>query len=69
MLQHRTRQVPTRLTYCELLLDSAVSDEVELIHFILLAYVDPISYKDTIKNGVWRRTTINELRSKEKNQT
>jgi hypothetical protein len=48
---HRNRKAPSRLEDCELLPDSAVNDEGELIHFGLLADVEcniPIFYRHYI---------------------
>jgi len=39
----RNRQAPVRLTDCEIKYDDAVNDEGDLIHFALLADVEPIN--------------------------
>jgi len=65
----RNKQAPVRLTDCEITYDNAVNDEGGLIHFALLAYAEPINYKEALKTNVWRRAMVEELQSIEKNQT
>ena len=54
------------MTDCEITPDDAVNDEGELIHFALLADVEPINYKEALKTNVWKNAMIEELQSIEK---
>jgi len=65
----RNRQAPSRLEDCELLPDSAVNDEGELIHFALLANAEPVNYKEAIQTEVWKKAMIEEIKAIEKNNT
>jgi len=49
------------LTDCEITSDDAVNDEGDLIHFALLAYVEPINYKEAVETDVWRRAMVEDL--------
>ncbi|KAK2374044.1 secreted RxLR effector protein [Trifolium repens] len=64
----RTRQIPNRLSDCEVLPDSAVNEESDLIHTALLADAEPIDFNDALKSSVWKRAMEEELQSIEKNQ-
>ncbi|PNX90300.1 copia-type polyprotein, partial [Trifolium pratense] len=55
----RTKQVPNRLADCEMLPDSAVNNEGELIHFALLADAEPVHYKDAMQTSVWKNAMLN----------
>ncbi|KAK2443673.1 putative mitochondrial protein [Trifolium repens] len=68
-LPQRNRQLPSRLANCELLTDSAVNNEGELLHFSLLADAEPVNIKDALQSSVWKSSMIDELKSIEKNQT
>lgn len=68
-MPHGTRQVPIRLIDCELLSNSVVSNKVELVHFSLLADVEPISHDEVVKSKVWKKVVIEELKSIEMNHT
>jgi hypothetical protein len=48
----RTRQIPNRLSDCEVLPDSAVNEESDLIHTALLADAEPIDFNDALKSSV-----------------
>jgi hypothetical protein len=61
--------MPSRLADCELLTDSAVNNEGELLHFALLADAEPVNVKDALQSSVWKAAMIDELKSIEKNQT
>jgi hypothetical protein len=65
----RNRQMPSRLADCELLTDSAVNNDGELLHFALLADAEPVNVKDALQSSVWKAAMIDELNSIEKNQT
>jgi hypothetical protein len=52
-----------------IVIEFAVNDEGDLIHFALLAGSKPIHYKDALKNSVWKKAMEDELHSTEKNQT
>ncbi|MCH84599.1 retrovirus-related pol polyprotein from transposon tnt 1-94, partial [Trifolium medium] len=65
----RTKHVPNRLADCEMLPDSAVNSEGELIHFALLADAEPVHYKDAMQTSVWKNAMADELKSIEKNKT
>ncbi len=65
----RNRHVPSRLEDYEVLPDSAVNDEGELIHFALLADAEPLNYKEAIQTKVWKKAMIEEIRATEKNNT
>jgi hypothetical protein len=65
----RTRQVPNRLSDCEVLPDNAVNEEGDLIHTAMLADAEPIDYRDGLKSSVWKKAMEEELQSIEKNQT
>jgi hypothetical protein len=64
----RTRQIPNRLSDCEVLPDSAVYEESDLIHTALLADAELIDFNDALKSSVWKRAVEEELQSIEKNQ-
>ncbi|KAK2438598.1 putative mitochondrial protein [Trifolium repens] len=68
-LPQRNRQLPNRLADCEMLTDSAVNNEGELLHFALLADAEPVNIKDALQSSVWKAAMIDELKSIEKNQT
>jgi hypothetical protein len=40
--------MPSRLADCEVLPDSAISNEGELIHFALLADAEPVNFKEAL---------------------
>ena len=44
MRPQKNRHAPNRLEDCEMLPDSAVNDEGELIHFALLDDAEPLNY-------------------------
>lgn len=48
---------------------SAISDECELVHFALMANVEPVNDKEALKSVVWKKAMIDELRSIKKNHT
>jgi hypothetical protein len=50
----RTRQIPNRLSDCEVLPDSAVNEEGDLIHTALLVDAEPVHFKDALKSNVWK---------------
>jgi hypothetical protein len=62
----RIRQAPSRLNDCERVPNNVVNDEGDIIHFALLAYAEPIHYKDVLKSSVMK-TMIEELQSIDKN--
>lgn len=49
----RTRVLPIRLQDCEVVGDDVVTPYGELVHFTLLAGVEPIYYTDALKNKQW----------------
>jgi hypothetical protein len=53
MRPQRNRQAPRRLEDCEILPDSAVNDEGELIHFALLDDAEPLNYTDMVLTIMW----------------
>ncbi|MCH81780.1 hypothetical protein A2U01_0002572 [Trifolium medium] len=61
--------MPSRLADCEVLPDSAVNNEGELIHFALLADAEPVNFNEALQLSVWKKAMIDELKSIEKNQT
>ena len=65
----RNRHVSSRLEDCEVLPDSVVNDEGELIHFALLADAEPLNYKEAIQTEVWKKAMIEEIKAIEKNNT
>jgi len=65
----RNRHVSSRLEDCEVLPDSVVNDEGELIHFALLADAELLNYKEAIQTEVWKKAMIEEIRATEKNNT
>jgi len=52
MRPQRNRHAPNRLEDSEMLPDSAINDEGELIHFALLADAEPLNYKEAIQTKV-----------------
>ena len=50
----RQKQLPRRLQDCEVLPDSAVTDEGDLIHFALLADAEPVNFTEALKISEWR---------------
>lgn len=46
----RTRVIPRRLQDCEMVGDNKVTQDGDLIHFSLLAGVEPISYSEASKD-------------------
>ncbi|MCH80525.1 copia-type polyprotein [Trifolium medium] len=68
-LPQRNRQLPSRLADCELLTDSAVNNEGDLVHFALLADSEPVNFNEALQMNVWKNAMIEELNSIEKNQT
>lgn len=65
----RQKQLPRRLQDCEVLPDSAVTDEGDLIHFALLADAEPVNFTEALKISEWRAAMEDELRSIERNHT
>jgi hypothetical protein len=61
--------MPSRLADCEVLPDSVVSNEGELIHFALLADAEPVNFKEALQTSVWKQAMVEELNSIEKNPT
>ncbi|KAK2361452.1 secreted RxLR effector protein [Trifolium repens] len=67
-IPQRTRQIPNRLSDCEVLPDSAVNEEGDLIHTALLADAEPVNVKDELQSSVWKAAIVDEINSIEKNQ-
>lgn len=65
----RTRQIPSRLQDCEMISDSAVNSEGELIHFALLVETEPVSFEEAIQDPKWIAAMEEELKAIEKNET
>lgn len=63
------RSLRQRLNDCEIMTDSAVNDEYDIVHFSLLAETEPVSFEEAIKNSKWLGAMKDEIRSIEKNNT
>jgi len=48
----RNRQAPIRVNDYDIILDNVVNDGGDLIHFAILAYSEPINYKEALKTDV-----------------
>lgn len=65
----RTRQAPPRFQDYEMIPDTAVNSEGELIHFALLAETEPVSFEEAIEDPNWVDAMKEELKAIEKNET
>jgi len=66
---HKTRVAPTRLQDCEIIADSEVTEDGDLVHFALLADAEPINHSEALKNEAWKSAMLEELASIERNNT
>lgn len=65
----RERQIPQRFQDYELVSDSAVNVEGELIHFALFAEAEPVTFADAVQDSKWVQAMEEELKSIERNGT
>lgn len=63
----RERKTPQRLQDYELVTDSAVNAEDDLVHFALFAENEPIDFTEAMQDVKWIKAMEDELRSIEKN--
>lgn len=49
--------------------DDEVTIDGELVHFDLLAGVEPINYSEALKNIKWKSSMVEELQAIERNNT
>lgn len=61
--------MPTKLNEFQVTSDNAVDEDVDLIHFAMVADSKPISYKEALREQVWKNAMVEELKAIEKNQT
>ncbi|OIW00846.1 hypothetical protein TanjilG_12250 [Lupinus angustifolius] len=64
----RVRTLPNRFSDYELLHDSQIDEEGDLIHLALMVEAEPISEEEALQDSVWKKAVAEELRSIEKNQ-
>lgn len=65
----REKQIPQRFQDYELVSDSAVNVEGELIHFALFAEAEPVTFADAVQDSKWVQAMEEELKSIERNGT
>ena len=65
----RTRVRPIRLQDYEVTGDDEVIPDGELVHFSLLAGVEPINYSEALKIKQWKSPMFEELQAIERNNT
>jgi hypothetical protein len=65
----RQKQIPARLNDYEIMTDSVVNDEGDIVHFALLAETEPVNFEEAVKNSKWLGAMKEEIRSIEKNNT
>ena len=65
----RQKQIPARLNDYEIMTDSAVNDEGDVVHFTLLAEIEPVNFEEAVKNYKWLGAMKEEIRPIEKNNT
>ncbi|CAJ2632851.1 unnamed protein product [Trifolium pratense] len=66
---HRVTQIPRRLADCEMVPDNVVDNEGDIVHYAMLADIEPLDVKSALKSKVWLEAMIDELKSIEKNKT
>lgn len=65
----RTRARPIRLQYYEVIGDDEVTPDGELVHFALLAGVEPINPREALNDKKWKSSMVEELQAIEINNT
>ena len=53
----------------EVMKDSQITDEGDIVHFALYADAEPVSFKEALKNDKWVNSMKEELKSIEMNHT
>ncbi|GAU17358.1 hypothetical protein TSUD_232340 [Trifolium subterraneum] len=66
---HKTTQIPRRLADCDMVPDNVVDNEGNIVHYAMLADIEPLDVKSALKSKVWLEAMIDELKSIEKNRT
>lgn len=65
----RLRQIPRRLVDFELLQDTEIDSEGEVIHSAMIVDFEPVSINEALKKKVWVNTMKEELEAIERNKT
>ena len=65
----KTRVASARLQDYEVIADSEVTEDGDLVHFALLEDVEPINHNEDSKNEAWKSAMIEELAALEMNNT
>jgi transposase InsO family protein len=65
----RARATPSHLQDFDVIPDSMITNEGDLVHLALFVDIEPLSYNDAAKSPVWRKAMEDEIQSIEKNKT
>ena len=65
----RQQRQPIHFQDCEVNLDDEVDDNGDLVHFVFLAYSEPVRLADVIQHPKWQDVINEELMTIEKNNT
>lgn len=65
----RDREFPAKYTNFEMLHEIEVTPEGDLVHFALLADAEPIDHEEAMKEYVWKKAIMEELKAIERNHT
>jgi hypothetical protein len=65
----RARATPSHLQDFDVIPDSMITNEGDLVHLALFVDIEPLSYNDAAKSPVWRKAMEEEIQSIEKNNT
>ena len=65
----RNRVLPTKLHDYEVMGDDEITPDGELVHFALLAGVEPINHTEALKISKWKLAMVEELQAIERNNT
>jgi hypothetical protein len=61
--------MPQHLQDFDVIPDSMITNEGDLVHLALFVDIEPLSYNDAAKSPVWRKAMEEEIQSIEKNNT
>ena len=52
------RILPSRLEYCEVIIDNEVINDKDLVHFALLANAEPINHNEALNREAWNNAMV-----------
>ncbi|GAU40215.1 hypothetical protein TSUD_397430 [Trifolium subterraneum] len=59
---HITTQIPRRLADCDMVPVNVVDNEGNIVHYAMLADIEPLDVKSALKSKVWLEAMIDELK-------